>query len=98
MLVMTEEPLAKGWHPDLPETGLYRYWDGHEWNGTRQKGPQGHAMGHFSLRGWRRIWYVRVLRFPAVFYPLVWFNCSVPGTRGHLGRLIEPAQARWPAG
>jgi hypothetical protein len=94
MSEMTEEPLAKGWHPDPAETGLDRFWDGHGWNGTCGKGAQGHTMDHFSLRGGRRIWYVRVLRFPVVFYPLAWLNCSVSGTRGHLGRLVEPAQAR----
>jgi hypothetical protein len=94
---MTEEPLAKGWHPDPAEADLFRYWDGHEWNGIARTGLRT-SSGHFSLRGWKKIWYGRILRLPVVFYPLVWFHCSVPGTRGHLTRLISPPQARRPAG
>jgi hypothetical protein len=42
----------------------------------------GHAGGAFRLYGWRRVWNGKILRNPAVFYPLARFNCSVPERRG----------------
>jgi ATP-dependent Clp protease ATP-binding subunit ClpC len=52
---------------------------------------QGTIVG-IRLSGWRHIWYRRVVRLPFVFYPLAWFNCSVPFTRGHLYRLMQPRE------
>jgi hypothetical protein len=95
MVEMADEPLAKGWHPDPSGTDRFRFWDGREWIGFCVKRPNG-TSGHYSLRGWQAIWYGRVLKFPPVFYPLAWFNCSVPGTRGRLSRLAHPPQGRWP--
>jgi ATP-dependent Clp protease ATP-binding subunit ClpA len=46
------------------------------------------------LKGWRRLWYTRIVRLPFVFYPVVWFDCSVPGTRGHLTWLVQPREFR----
>lgn len=51
-------------------------------------------VGRIGLHGWRGFWYRRVVRFPVVFYPLAWFNNSVPGTRGHLDRLLHPREMR----
>jgi hypothetical protein len=91
---MEPVPLSKGWHSDPSAAGRFRYWDGREWSGSRQKGPHGGWTGHWSLRGWRRIWYGRVLRMPFIFYPLPWFNCSIPVTRGRLNRVMYSPQAR----
>jgi hypothetical protein len=52
-------------------------------------------MGRYSPTGWRRLWYQRVVRLPVVFYPLAWFNCNVPITRGGLDGLMRPAEARF---
>jgi hypothetical protein len=84
----------KGWYPDPSDADRFQYWDGKEWNGVRQRGTNGVWIGHWSLRGWQKIWFGRLLRVPVVFYPLAWFNCSVPGTRGRLDRIMYPAQRR----
>jgi flavin reductase (DIM6/NTAB) family NADH-FMN oxidoreductase RutF len=47
------------------------------------------------LTGWRRAAF-RVVRIPAVAHTLAWFDCSVPGTRGRLGKVFEPY--RWKQG
>ena len=99
MMEMADEPAAKGWHPDPSGPGRFRYWDGSECIGTYQTEPNGFSNGHYSLRGWQKFWYGRVLKSPVVFYPLAWFGCSVPGARGRLGRLtrlMHPPQGRWP--
>lgn len=46
----------------------------------------------YALNGWRRLWYGRIVRLPFIFYPVAWFDCSVPGTRGHLTWLIQPRE------
>jgi hypothetical protein len=44
------------------------------------------------LSGWRRLWYGRIARLPFIFYPVAWFDGSVPVTRGHLTWLIRPRE------
>jgi hypothetical protein len=92
-LIYVDKP-TKGWHKDPTEPGRSNYWDGRRWNGFRQVRGDGHAGGAFRLYGWRRVWNGKILRNPAVFYPLAWFNCSVPGTKGRLDRSMRPPQAR----
>jgi hypothetical protein len=49
----------------------------------------GVISGHIQLSpGQRRLF--RVTRTPGVFQILAWLDCSVPGTRGHLTRLLWP--------
>ena len=50
------------------------------------------GVGLVRLSGWRRLWYGRIVRLPPVFYPLAWFNCSVPLTRRRLDRLMNPRE------
>ena len=47
-------------------------------------------IGVMRLTGWRVVWYGRIVRLPFIFYPLAWLNCSVPGTRRRLDRLLHP--------
>ena len=47
------------------------------------------------LRGWRRV-ACRLVRPAPVMNILAWFDCSVPGTRGRVGKLMEPW--RWRQG
>jgi hypothetical protein len=61
-----------------------------------RRGPSGNWGGHWRVRGWRRFWYERVVRSPVMFHLFAWLNCSVPGMRGRLGRLIRPPQAIHP--
>lgn len=49
-----------------------------------------------TLRGWRRLWYRRIVRLPVVFYPIAFCDCSVPVLRGHLTRLLWPSRPRTP--
>lgn len=87
---------SKGWHPGPAGEGRWRYWDGRRWSGFAQRRATGGAShGHYRLRGWRQLWYGRIVRLPFVFYPLAWLDCSVPFTRGHLGGLLRPAEARF---
>jgi len=92
--VRIEKP-TKGWHTDPAEPGRWNYWDGNRWNGVRRE-HDGHVNGHFSLTGWHKLWYGRIVKVPIVFYPFAWLNCSVPGTKGRLSRLMRPPQAGWP--
>jgi hypothetical protein len=85
---------AQGWHDDPDHLGSLRYWDGKRWNGTATVGPGGIRAASYSLTGWRRLWYRGVVGHPVVFHVLAWFNCSVPGTKGRLDRLMQPAQAQ----
>lgn len=52
------------------------------------------VIGPTNLTGWQRLWYHRIVCWPAVFYPLVWFDCSVRFTRGKLRRFIHPPGTR----
>jgi hypothetical protein len=98
---VAETDIPRGWqHPD-PESGSghFRYWDGTRWTawmtetpGTQMVGFSVH--GQLGLHGWRGLWYRRIVRFPLIFYPLAWFNCSVPFTRRRLDRLMRPRETR----
>jgi hypothetical protein len=90
-----EKP-AKGWHPDPTVPNRWNYWDGKRWNGVRETRESGTAIGHFRMYRWQKHWYGSIVRNPAVFYPLAWLNCSVPGIKGRLNRLMNPPQARRP--
>lgn len=52
----------------------------------------GRGLRTVPVHGWRRIWYQRVAANTVVFHVFAWFNCSVPGTRGRLNRLMSPAR------
>lgn len=84
------------WHPDPSISNRLRYWNGRRWSGWVENLGSGRGVGRYSLQGWRRLWFQRLVRFPAIFYPLAWFNCSVPITRGRLDRLMRPAEGRYP--
>lgn len=85
---------SHGWHPDPVEgAGTFRYWDGHRWTATMKEAP-GRQSVRYSLDGWRKVWYSKIVRFPLLFYPLSWFNSSVPVTRRHLDRLLQPREVR----
>ena len=47
------------------------------------------------LRGWRRVAF-RLARPAPVKNIVGWLDCSVPGTRGRLGKLMQPW--RWRQG
>jgi hypothetical protein len=65
-------------------------WRGKEINGMQlMSGP---GIRHVPVHGWRRIWYQRVAVNTVVFHIFAWFNCSVPGTKGRLDRLMWPAR------
>ncbi len=49
-----------------------------------------------TRRGWRRLWYHRIVRFPLAFYPIAFCDCSVPVLRGHLTWLLWPSRPRTP--
>ncbi len=53
-----------------------------------------HSVTQIRLTGWRRVWYGKVVRNPVVFYPVAWFGCNVPMTRGRLRGLMEPRETR----
>jgi Protein of unknown function (DUF2510) len=87
--------LPRGWHEDPRDASTLRYWDGAAWTGQgRNRGLGRGASFGFRLHGWRRLWFQRVLRLPPLFYPLAWLNCSVPGVRGHLDRVMRPREVR----
>jgi ATP-dependent Clp protease ATP-binding subunit ClpC len=48
----------------------------------------------YPLNRWRLLWYTRIVRLPFIFYPVAWFDCSVPGTKGHLTWLMQPREVR----
>jgi hypothetical protein len=52
----------------------------------------GRGIRPVPVHGWRRIWYQRVAVNTVVFHVFAWFNCSVPGTKGRLDRLMSPAR------
>jgi hypothetical protein len=64
-------------------------WRPMESNGMRLM--SGRGIRHVPVHGWRRMWYQRVAVNTVVFHVLAWFNCSVPGTKGRLDRLMSPA-------
>ena len=41
------------------------------------------------LRGWRQVVF-HLVRPAPVMNVIGWLDCSVPGTRGRLGKLMEP--------
>ena len=92
------EPIARGWHQLPGEGDHWRYWDGRTW--TAQAHTSNGVMGvrvigvSGARRGWRGTWFLKVARLPVVFYPLAWFNCSVPLTRGRLDRFLRPREVR----
>jgi hypothetical protein len=91
--------VERGWHDDPDKPGQKRYWDGKSWTGVSsvpiwQLRPGRMRGGHYSLSGWRRIWFSQIVRFPIIFYPLSWFDNSVPLIRGHLGRVRHPREMR----
>ena len=92
---MSMSDQAKGWHPDSAEPGRWNYWDGRRWNGVRRE-HAGHASSQFSLLGWRRLWYGKIMRAPIVFYPLAWLNRSMPGVKGRFDRWMRPPQTHRP--
>ena len=75
----------------------YRYWNGSEWSGQANISDDGHVSSFIakeSSRSWRTIWYWKVLRNTVVFHTVAWFDCSVPGTRGHLQRFMQTKEHR----
>jgi hypothetical protein len=90
----TEFP-KKGWHCDPSHPYSFRYWDGKRWSGRARTGPTGMPAASYSLTGWwQTLWFGRLTRNTVVFHILAWFNCSIPGTKGRLDRLMQPPQAR----
>jgi hypothetical protein len=65
------------------------------WLATEKNDKQrisGQGVRAVPVHGWRRIWYQRVAANTIVFHVFAWFNCSVPGTRGRLSRLMSPVR------
>jgi hypothetical protein len=83
----------RGWQEDPDHPHHLRYWNGHTWTAGANV-SDGHSLTQLRLTGWRRVWYLKVARNPVVFYPLAWFGCSVPVTRGRLRGLMEPRETR----
>ena len=54
-----------------------------------QPGPHDSGGGFIRLRPAERRWYTFVRR-SGLFAVLAWLDCSLPGTRGRLGRLYRP--------
>ena len=94
---MEDEP-AMGWSEDPNDPNRYRYWNGREWSWHASTYEDGHGGTHIqsggTLGGWNGTWYRKVLRNTVVFHTMAWFDCSVPGTRGHLRRFMEPKEQR----
>ena len=94
---MEDEP-AIGWsrNPDGPDH--YRYWNGSKWTGHADISHDGHGgmvvQSGGSIGGWSNTWYRKVLRNTVVFHAMAWFDCSIPGTRGHLRRFMQPKEKR----
>lgn len=94
---MDDHPVI-GWNQDPSGPDLYRYWNGNEWSGHARASDDG-GNGTFieyggSCGGWNQRWYRPILRSTVVFHAMAWFDCSVPVTRGHLGRFMHPAEQR----
>ena len=91
-----DQPVV-GWNRDPGGPDKYRYWNGTDWTchatAARHNNHRTVMFG-VSDRGWRNFWYLRVLRNTVVFHTMAWFECSVPLTRGHLRRFMEPRELR----
>jgi hypothetical protein len=83
---------AVGWNPIPERPNRFRYWDGREWTGVATRSERG-FVAKDSLTGRRRIWH-RDSRNTVIFHTAAWFNCSVPGVRGRLDRLVHPREFR----
>lgn len=86
-------PSTCGWQVVSDPAGQWRYWDGRTWTAWAHVSGSGAPL-RFSVKGWRPTWFNGIARIPVVFFPLAWFECSVPFTRGHLGRLLRPRELR----
>jgi hypothetical protein len=88
---VAETDRPRGWHPD-PEMGPghFRYWDGHRWTGTRKDAPGSQVIG-LRFHGWRRIWYLKLVKFSLIAYPLAWVDSM---SRHRLGPLMTPKEIR----
>ena len=87
---MQDEP-AIGWSQDPVEPNQYRYWNGSDWTGHATVFEDG-VRGF--LGPWSNTWYRKVLRNKVIFHAMAWFDCSVPMTRGHLRRFMQPKEQR----
>jgi hypothetical protein len=81
------------WQPDPSAPDRYHYFDGRHCSATWIV-RQGGGSGSYQLHGWHRVWFGRVARWPIVFYPLAWLDCSVPIARGHVARFVWPHAIR----
>lgn len=93
-IILNAESPTRGWHDNPDTSGCQQYWDGQAWTGEAHLSAFGAVAARYSLKGWRRIWFSTIVRFPGIFYPLAWFNSSVPITRGHLSRFMQPREQR----
>jgi hypothetical protein len=93
---MQEEPTI-GWGEDPIKPNQYRYWNGSDWTGHATVSDGEHGMSVLfggTLGGWSNTWHRKVLRNRVVFHTMAWFDCSVPVTRGHLRRFMQPKEQR----
>ena len=93
---MDGQPVV-GWNRDPEGPDQYRYWNGTEWTGhatASDRGDHRTIMFGGSYGGWHHAWYRKILRNTVVFHAMAWFDCSVPLTRGHLRRFMQPREQR----
>jgi hypothetical protein len=94
---MDDEPVI-GWNEDPDGPNQYCYWNGSQWTDHATVSEDGHhgmsVLFGGSLGGWNSTWYRKILRNTVVFHTMAWFDCSVPLTRGHLRRFMQPREQR----
>lgn len=95
-VAMDDQPVV-GWNRDPAGAGKFCYWNGSEW--TAQATTEVHSNGITSTMAGghlkrRRVLDSWLLRNSVVFHTMAWFDCSVPLTRGHLRRFMEPVEMR----
>jgi hypothetical protein len=93
---MNDQPVV-GWNRDPAGTDKFRYWNGSEW--TAQATTKVRSNGNMSTMAGVRMKRRRVLdswllRNTVVFHTMAWLDCSVPLTRGHLRRFMQPVEMR----
>ena len=93
---MDGQPVV-GWNRDPEGPDKYRYWNGAAWTGQATASDRGDHLDIMfggSCGGWHHAWYRKILRNTVVFHTMAWFDCSVPLTRGHLRRYMQPREQR----
>jgi hypothetical protein len=97
MVLVDHGDLSVGWHEDPDDPAKFRYWSGKEWTARAQTHTDASGVifvGAQLRRRQRRVFGSWLLRNPIIFHVGAWLDCSVPLTRGRLGRFTTPVELR----